>query len=221
MIEFTAPLSSIRAARTHAAKKDLRYYLNGVCFDLSKGKIAATDGHRLFVCNGPYITAAPSVIISNETLDAALKQFTGDYSRAKRNGDAPVRISVDGDTITIETPIGFIAGKAVEAQYPDYMRIIPQELSGEPATINPEYLADAGEALSLFHNAKKSKPYNGHVFYNGSGPCLVTGGALDVAILIMPLRVKPNPQDAVDALAAMKRPNVPNYQDTVTDREAA
>lgn len=44
-------ISKIMLESSHIfrAKKDIRYYLNGVCF-MPGGKLAATDGHRLVKC---------------------------------------------------------------------------------------------------------------------------------------------------------------------------
>ena len=38
----------LESSHIFRAKADIRYYLNGVCF-MPGGKLAATDGHRLFM----------------------------------------------------------------------------------------------------------------------------------------------------------------------------
>jgi len=96
MYTLTVSLATLRAARTHTAEKDVRYYLQGVYLDTAAGKVVATDGHRLFAANARGVKSNyPAVIIPNETIDAALKQFTGEYARGKSLGAVDVTVTVD------------------------------------------------------------------------------------------------------------------------------
>ena len=187
-------LATLRAARTHAAEKDVRYYLQGVYLDTVAGKVVATDGHRLFVANARGVKSNyPAVIIPNETIDAALKQFTGEYARGKSLGTIDVTVTVDGPHIAIGTPTGSVTGKALDGIFPDWRRVVPTpDAVGDqvPAALNTQYLADACEALSIARNVSK-KAASQHairIHMRGEFPTVVTDNTIGVLALVMPMR---------------------------------
>lgn len=201
MFNFTVSLSAIRAARTHVATdKDLRFYLRGICFDFRKGRIYATDGHRLFTCDGPKADH-DDVIVPTDTLDAALKQFTGDYGRGKHLGESEVRLSVDGRTITIETPTGFVSGSAHDAKFPDVFRVVPQNVGAcEASGFNGRYLADAADALCIYRNIPAKKNIGVLVHSRGKDSAIVTDGRDGALVIVMPMRLEDGQGTAQRAL---------------------
>ena len=105
VINLTVSLATLRAARTHAAESDVRYYLNGVFLDTARGKVVATDGHRMLVVSAPGVNHAyiregmpphtrAGVIIPNEAIDAALKLYSGQYARGKALADVDVPVTL-------------------------------------------------------------------------------------------------------------------------------
>jgi hypothetical protein len=187
-------LATLRAARTHAAEKDIRSYLQGVYLDTVAGKVVATDGHRLFVANARGVKSVhPAVIVANETIDAALKQFTGEYARGKSLGAVDVTITIDETRVTIGTPTGSVTGKALDGRFPDWRRVVPKaEDVGEhvPAVLNTQYLADACEALSIARNLSK-KAADQHairIHMRGEFPTVITDNTIGVLALVMPMR---------------------------------
>jgi hypothetical protein len=187
-------LATLRAARTHAAEKDVRNYLQGVYLDTAAGKVVATDGHRLFVANARGVKSVhPAVIVANETIDAALKQFTGEYARGKSLGAVDVTITIDETRVTIGTPTGSVTGKALDGRFPDWRRVVPKaEDVGEhvPAVLNTQYLADACEALSIARNLSK-KAADQHairIHMRGEFPTVITDNTIGVLALVMPMR---------------------------------
>lgn len=192
---LAAPLSVLRAARTHAAEKDIRSYLCGVYFDTKAGKIVATDGHRLFCANARGVKRdVDPVIVPNELIDAALKQFTGDYARGKLEGAADVFVTVDGRSITIATPTGQVSGLALDGRYPDWRRVVPTGEDGvleyAPAVCNYQYIADACDAIVTARNKTKKAAYEHgiRVHYRGEFSAIVTDGGADVLVIVMPMR---------------------------------
>jgi DNA polymerase-3 subunit beta len=184
----------LRAARTHTAEKDVRYYLQGVYLDTAAGKVVATDGHRLFVANARGVKSNyPAVIVPNETIDAALKQFTGEYARGKSLGAVDVTVTVDESHLAIGTPTGSVTGKALDGRFPEWRRVVPKaEDVGEhvPAVLNTQYLADACEALSIARNVSK-KAAGQHairIHMRGEFPTIVTDNTIGVLALVMPMR---------------------------------
>lgn len=194
MYQLTVSLSTLRAARTHAAEKDIRSYLCGVYLDTKAGKIVATDGHRLFCANarGVKLDAAP-VIIPNDLIDAALKQFTGEFARGKTMGACDVSITVDGRAITIATPTGQVSGLSLDGTFPEWRRVVPTgESIGDytPAVCNYQYIADACDAIVTARNKTKkaSMSHAIRVHYRGDSPAIVCDGEADVVVIVMPMR---------------------------------
>jgi DNA polymerase-3 subunit beta len=194
MYTLTVSLATLRAARTHTAEKDVRYYLQGVYLDTAAGKVVATDGHRLFAANARGVKSNyPAVIIPNETIDAALKQFTGEYARGKSLGAVDVTVTIDESHIAIGTPTGSVTGKALDGRFPEWRRVVPTpDAVGEhvPAVLNTQYLADACEALSIARNLSK-KAAGQHairIHMRGEFPTIVTDNTIGVLALVMPMR---------------------------------
>ena len=158
---LTVSLATLRAARTHSAVKDVRYYLCGVYLDTKAGKVVATDGHRMLIATARGVKVdAPPVIIPNDLLDAALKQFGGEYARGKALGAVDVAVTVDGVQLTITTPTGQVSGKALDGQFPEWRRVVPKAddvATFAPAVLNWEYVMDACEALTIAANISKAK----------------------------------------------------------------
>lgn len=191
---LTVSLATLRAARTHSAVKDVRYYLCGVYLDTKAGKVVATDGHRMLVATARGVKVdAPPVIIPNDLLDAALKQFGGEYARGKALGAVDVAVTVDGVQLTITTPTGQVSGKALDGQFPDWRRVVPKAddvATFAPAVLNWEYVMDACEALTIAANISKAKAgqHATRVQQRGEFPAIVCSSNPNVMALVMPLR---------------------------------
>lgn len=197
--KYTVSLSTLRAARTHAAEKDIRSYLCGVYLDTKAGKVVATDGHRLFCANARGVKlGAPSIIIPNDLIDAALKQFTGEYARGKTLGDADVLITVADDQLCIRTPSGSVFGRPLSGTFPDWRRVVPKgDEAADPdaghnlrSVCNYQYIADACDAILTARN-KTKKAATSHavrVHYRGELPAIICDGGADVLVIVMPMR---------------------------------
>jgi hypothetical protein len=195
MYTLTVSLAILRAARTHAAEKDFRQYLQGVYLDTVAGKVVATDGHRLFVANARGVKSNyPSVIVPNETIDAALKQFTGDYARGKMLGAADVVITIgERDLVTITTPNGEVKGRTLDGRFPEWRRVVPKpDTIGAqvPAVLNPRYLTDACEAITIARNLSKkaAEQHAMRIHMRGTDSTIVADSGADVLVVVMPLR---------------------------------
>ena len=206
MQTLTVSLSIIRAARTHAAEKDLRYWLQGVYFDTKHGKLVATDGHRMLVASASGIQSSVApFIISNETLDAVLSQYKGDYGRGKRLGDVEITVTVSDEmTVSFNTPIGLISGKPVDGTFPDYRRVIPKPenvMTEKPAVFNQTYIHEAFDAILVARNKtlKAASNYAVKVFGFGESCGVVTDGSGGVVVIVMPIRNEIHVEAAADA----------------------
>jgi hypothetical protein len=153
---------------------------------------------------GVKVDAAP-VIIPNDLLDAALKQFGGEYARGKSLGAADVAVTVDGVQLTITTPTGQVSGKALDGAFPDWRRVVPKgddhgcesaeggkyhQFEFQPAVINWQYVTDACEALTIARNVPKAKAgqHAVRVHQRGEFPSIVCDADADVVVVVMPMR---------------------------------
>ena len=123
-----AKLAWLKAVMLAAAKKDVRYYINGVM--VRNGEMAATNGHMLLLIKSESIKSDGEYIIDNDTLKMIVTSHKG------IKGDNSVEV-VDSMTITGSSKIHITP---VDGKFPDANRVIPQETSGEIAHFNAEYL---------------------------------------------------------------------------------
>jgi DNA polymerase-3 subunit beta len=181
MHTFNVSINALRAARTHAPSKDVRYYLLSVHFDLEAGRIVATDGHRMFICAGPVVPGAGTFIMPSTLVDNVLKAL------GKRPLQSEVEVSHASGTIQFKTEMGTFSGTAIDGKFPDWRRVVPREVSGVSAQYNPEYLANAREALALYQGFKADKTAF-KVAHNGDSPGICTTNDYSVVVIVMPMR---------------------------------
>ena len=142
-MNFEIPkLAWLKAVSLAAAKKDVRYYLNGVM--VRNGEIAATNGHMVLMVKSESIKSDGEYIIDNATL----KMFLTDHKGIK--GDTRIEV-VDSVAITGKSKISITP---VDGKFPDVNRVIPQEPSGEIAHFNAEYLLACQKANGEFLDHK-------------------------------------------------------------------
>ena len=166
----------LKAAVLFTSKEETRYYLKGVSIQatLATVKVAATDGHRLFVAcvNQEENIDTVSIIIPSDTIATATKSTKYPLALSKLS-ENQWRL---GDTIF--TPI--------DGTFPEYSRIVPTSISGENAQYNPEYVAALGKANKLLGGSNTAT-----IGYNGDNPALVTGEgykAHNAIAVLMPMR---------------------------------
>ena len=110
--------------KTHfsMAQQDVRYYLNGLLFELSNQqfRLVATDGHRLALAE---TTLSESV---QGTLQVILpRKGVLELQRVLGNqGDVEISISSNHMRITVDG-VRFTS-KLIDGRFPDYNRVIPQ-----------------------------------------------------------------------------------------------
>lgn len=138
-MKFTIKRKDIRGMLHLAAKKDIRYYLQGinVVRDNRGTYIEAMDGHilgRLFV-DGIQSDTPINVVLPTEHL-IKLKG-------TKKQGDDFLHFSVDGLAVECITANETVRFQAHDARFPDADRVIPMVFKEEdikPATFNPDLL---------------------------------------------------------------------------------
>lgn len=152
----------LKAIALFAAKQDVRYYLNGVCFEIADPRftvMVATDGHRLAALpsheHEEAVTALPAdfkplkVIIDSETIAKVLKV----------HGRSPLPLTLtvevtDGETPTRTVTLASVEGARIvgeiDGRYPEYRRVIPEYQGGSASPLNFD-----GSYLSTFAQAAR------------------------------------------------------------------
>ena len=194
MLKVTLNIRALRAVLVAVSTEETRYYLNGINLEFTPDGVvmAATDGHRMIVLRQPYgehaATAAHASVIVPRDLVAKLKI----NPRMKTLDTTDLTIGDDGK-LTFEHAGESYGGSRIDGTFPDYRRVVPQDLDGKPAQYNPAYLADFAKARQELTGQKadrdgKTSPI---VRYNGGSPAVVNFAyetGFDGFGVIMPLR---------------------------------
>jgi len=188
-MKITLKTSVLRAALICAAKKDLRYYLQGVCVSINHPQIAmvyGTDGHILFAGQSPIeVIDAPAsygfqIIIPYDTIKAIDKKSE----------------FIDLETIDGGAKDYYLLGdarfQAIDARYPDISRVVPARDAFSELKISyfdPELLVKGNEALAMYYGAKKGKvfPLSQRGDYSGA----IHNNQNDAVVVVMPMRNEP------------------------------
>ena len=192
MLKVTLSIRALRATLVAVSTEETRYYLNGINLEFTPDGVvmAATDGHRMIVLRQPYgehaATAAHASVIVPRDLVAKLKV------KHKTLDETTLTIADDGK-LTFEHAGESYGGSRVDGSFPDYRRVVPQDLDGKPAQYNPAYLADFAKARQELTGNKLDKDGKGSplVRYNGLNPAVVDfawGTDFQAFGVIMPLR---------------------------------
>lgn len=105
------------------ASQDVRFYLNGMLFDISNQalRVVATDGHRLSTC-------VTQLAIDGLTPTQAILPRKGVLELSKLIGDddALIQFSLAKNYLTVQFEETVFTCKLVDGRFPDYRRVIPQ-----------------------------------------------------------------------------------------------
>ncbi|MCB1838202.1 MAG: DNA polymerase III subunit beta, partial [Alcanivoracaceae bacterium] len=104
------------------AQQDVRYYLNGMLFELSKDKLrtVATDGHRLAMCDAEVqgLSGDAQVILPRKGV-MELSRMLGDTA-------GEVQVMVGKNHVRIVAGEITFTSKLVDGKFPDYQRVLPR-----------------------------------------------------------------------------------------------
>ena len=185
-MKITLKTSVLRAALLCAAKKDIRYYLQGICISFNHPEVAmvcGTNGHILFAGQCPIdVIEAPDaygfeIIVPADVIKGLDKKV---------------------DVVMLETidsmPKGYyVLGnsrfQAIDARFPDISRVIPSRDAFAELKVSyfkPEYLCTANEALAMYYGDKKDKCYS--LAQRGDASGVVHNERNDALVVVMPMR---------------------------------
>ena len=106
------------------AQQDVRYYLNGMLFELSQGRLrtVATDGHRLAMAT----LMVPELTVAEHVQVILPRKGVLELVRLLQDSDADVRLIVGSNHFRAVTSEFTFTSKLIDGKFPDYERVLPK-----------------------------------------------------------------------------------------------
>ena len=105
------------------AQQDVRYYLNGMLWELEAQQIraVATDGHRLAMC-----TLAAQLDVSEATQVILPRKGVIELSRLLLDEEGEITVVIGSNHVRATTEDFTFTSKLVDGKFPDYQRVLPR-----------------------------------------------------------------------------------------------
>lgn len=132
------------------AQQDVRYYLNGLLFEIQGDRIraVATDGHRLAVSEAAVVTA-----IDEPRQVIVPRKGVLELQRLLEDSDAEVRVQIGSNHIKLELGDVSFTSKLIDGRFPDYERVLPK--TGEKVVrVDRNLLRQAFTRAAVLSNEK-------------------------------------------------------------------
>lgn len=184
-MQFTIDQNSLNAMLVLAAKKDIRYYLNGLHIEFTPEftRVIACDGHKLGIYQkavdsfniGCGSITIPREVIENLPKNAGLLEFT----------------QIDANLWQLTAGSVSLKFAPCDSKYPDFRRVVDQanKTSGEAAGFNLDYLNQFEKCGNLLAGRKIKMGNRVRIHHNGQNGALITlNGLPNFAGVLMPLR---------------------------------
>ena len=132
------------------AQQDVRYYLNGLLFDLGDKllRCVATDGHRLALCE----TALEGAAGAKRQIIVPRKGVT-ELQRLLENGDRELELEIGRSHIRVKRDDVTFTSKLIDGRFPDYAAVIPIGADRE-VKLDREVLRAALQRAAILSNEK-------------------------------------------------------------------
>ena len=132
------------------AQQDVRYYLNGLLFDLGESRLrcVATDGHRLALCEAPLDGA----VASKRQIIVPRKGVT-ELQRLLEGGDRELELELDRSHLRVKRDDVTFTSKLIDGRFPDYEAVIPIGADRE-VKVDREVLRAALQRAAILSNEK-------------------------------------------------------------------
>lgn len=123
----------VEATHFAMAQQDVRYYLNGLLFELGGGQLraVATDGHRLACSEIPVELEAPACASHadrGEQVQVILpRKGVLELGRMLSDSEDEVTVSVSENHMQMETGDRKLTSKLIDGRFPDYARVVPAQ----------------------------------------------------------------------------------------------
>ncbi|NLG59528.1 MAG: DNA polymerase III subunit beta [Gammaproteobacteria bacterium] len=132
------------------AQQDVRYYLNGLLFDLGESRLrcVATDGHRLALCEAPLDAA----VAAKRQIIVPRKGVT-ELQRLLEGGDRELELELDRSHLRVKRDDVTFTSKLIDGRFPDYEAVIPIGADRE-VKVDREVLRAALQRAAILSNEK-------------------------------------------------------------------
>jgi DNA polymerase-3 subunit beta len=132
------------------ANQDVRYYLNGLLFEVDNGTLTAvgTDGHRLAMSK----LQLPNVSGQQKQIIIPRKGVL-EIMRLLANDEQLVTLSLGQNHIRLNDSSFSFSSKLIDGRFPDYRRVLPRN-STKTVTSHRTVLKDACTRASILSNEK-------------------------------------------------------------------
>ena len=132
------------------AQQDVRYYLNGLLFDLRDQilRCVATDGHRLALCE----TALENSPGSKRQIIVPRKGVT-ELQRLLEGGDREVELEVGRSHVRVKRDDVTFTSKLIDGRFPDYEAVVPIGADRE-VKVDRESLRASLQRAAILSNEK-------------------------------------------------------------------
>ncbi|MDH4451375.1 MAG: hypothetical protein QE265_12425 [Rhodoferax sp.] len=175
-VSFSLELNALDRVLVAAGKQDIRYYLNGVLFDLTDGMLVGCDGHRLHAYSNRVPRAFADADKRVEVVygRAPLRWILNSASPAARTTIWNATDETAPKTALLQMADGFVCIRnALDGKYPEWRRVLPAPLTrpvwGEVHPLGLSAAVEAmGKAMALTTGGKSHRVTfdfgNGQVF---------------------------------------------------------
>ncbi|HEV8694344.1 MAG TPA: DNA polymerase III subunit beta [Lysobacter sp.] len=132
------------------AQQDVRYYLNGLLFDLRENSLrcVATDGHRLALCESPLDGGANT----KRQIIVPRKGVT-ELQRLLEGGDRELELEMGRSHLRVKRDDVTFTSKLIDGRFPDYEAVIPIGADKE-VRIDREVLRASLQRAAILSNEK-------------------------------------------------------------------
>lgn len=132
------------------AQQDVRYYLNGLLFDLGDNRLrcVATDGHRLALCEATLDEA-----IQTKRQIIVPRKGVQELQRLLEGGDRSLELEMGRNHIRVKRDDVTFTSKLIDGRFPDYEAVIPIGADRE-VRIDREVLRAALQRAAILSNEK-------------------------------------------------------------------
>lgn len=132
------------------AQQDVRFYLNGLLFDLDMDLIrcVATDGHRMAVCEAPLeqgVSARRQLIVPRKGVLELQRLLEGE--------DRELNLEVGRNQLRVQREDVTFTTKLIDGRFPDYTAVIPIGVD-KKARLDREVLRAALQRVAILSNEK-------------------------------------------------------------------
>ena len=132
------------------AQQDVRYYLNGLLFDVRDNllRCVATDGHRLALCETALETGT-----GNKRQIIVPRKGVTELQRLLEGGDREIELEIGRSHIRMKRDDAMFTSKLIDGRFPDYEAVVPIG-ADRLVTVDRELLKASLQRAAILSNEK-------------------------------------------------------------------